>query len=116
MSIKNTVEKEVKNLSEIIDKKFIEFENKINTLEVDDFENLNSLLCYAYELSESYRYEFRQYVNENFQGKSKVVINGLAYTHPINGTNFTLQILVSQKHKQFDTLYHQYAQDLSPQL
>lgn len=116
MAIKNTVEEDIENLSEIIDKKFTEFENKINTLRVNDFENLNSMLHYAYELSESYRYEFRRYVNENFIGEPNILFNGLAYTHPINGTNFTLQILVSQKHKQFDTLYHQYAQDLNPQL
>lgn len=114
MTIKNTVEDDIENLSKIIDEKFIEFKNKIDTLKIDNFENLNSLLNYAYELSESYRYEFRHYVNENFQGESNLVINGLAYTHPISGINFKLQLLISQKHKQFDTLYHQYAQDLNP--
>lgn len=84
------------------------------------YKEYNSLMGTWDYYSEKQRPRQNQYnpivnpINENFQGKSNVVINGLAYTHPISGINFKLQLLISQKHKQFDTLYHQYAQDLNP--
>lgn len=99
-------------LEKIIDEKFQEFSEKLNKVKLEDFDSTDKFVEFCHELTQSYLYEFRYYVNSKFFSEDNVVlINGLGYTHPINSINFSLQVLISQKHKQFGTLYHQYLSD-----
>ena len=99
-------------LEKMIDEKFQEFSKKLTKIKPEDFDNYYRFEEFCHELTQSYLYEFRYYVNSKFfSEEGVVVINGLGYTHPINSINYGLQVLISQKHKQFDTLYHQYLSD-----
>lgn len=111
MNYNETLIKESEVLETLIDKKFEEFTNKLNSLKLKDFDSEQTFADFCHELSQSYLYEFRHYVNSKFYSEENLIINGLDYTHSINILNFNLQVLISQKHKQFDILYHQYLSD-----
>ena len=99
-------------LEKVIDEKFKEFTKKLYNVKVENFEIINSFKAFCYELKESYLYELRFYVDNRFYTEPGIIIiNGLGYTQPTDIIKYNLQILVSQKHKQFDTLYHQYLSD-----
>ena len=111
MNYIETLEKESEALEDLIDKKFEDFTEKLNNVKLENYDNEDKFIEFCHELTQSYLYEFRYYVNSKFHSEEIVIINGLGYTHPINILNYNLQVLVSQKHKQFDILYHQYLSD-----
>ena len=113
MDYTEKLKKESDILEIFIDKKFKEFTEKLSDVKPENYNNRERFGEFCHELTQSYLYEFRHYVNSKFYSENIVTVNGLGYTHPINIINFNLQILVSQKHKQFDTLYHQYLLDNS---
>ena len=111
MTEDNLLKSESVLLEKLIDEKFKEFTKKLYNVKVENFETIDKFKTFCYELKESYLYEFRFYINNKFHSEENVIINGLGYTHPINILNYNLQVLISQKHKQFDTLYLQYLSD-----
>ena len=111
MNYNETLKKEYEVLETLIDEKFEEFTEKLNNVKIENYNTEDKFIEFCHELTQSYLYEFRYYVNSKFHSEENIIVNGLGYTHPINILNFSLQVLISQKHKQFDTLYHQYLLD-----
>jgi hypothetical protein len=111
MSYIETINKESEVLETLINEKFQEFTQKLHNVKPKNYNNRERFIEFCHELTQSYLYEFRRYVNSRIHPEETYIVKGLGYTSPINILNFNLQVLVSEKHKQFDTLYQQYLLD-----